>query len=174
MIRFDRKRRQACPTRENRPTGREPAFAPLFGGFLAAWFGWRAIFAFAAVYGCAVFASMLLLPETKKGPAAPINVKEIFATYKNILASKSFIIPNLVAAARVIYPPIPSARGRVDALSWSKRLRRVEGHRVSGGVRQEQERHLESAEIASIVDCPASVPTASMMMTVTTPCAINE
>jgi DHA1 family bicyclomycin/chloramphenicol resistance-like MFS transporter len=76
-----------------------PAFAPLFGGFLAAWFGWRAIFAFAAVYGCAVFASMLLLPETKKGPAAPINVKEIFATYKNILVSKSFIIPNLVAAA---------------------------------------------------------------------------
>jgi DHA1 family bicyclomycin/chloramphenicol resistance-like MFS transporter len=78
-----------------------PAVAPLFGGLLAAWLGWRAIFAFAAVYGGAVFVSMLLLPETKKGPAAPINVKAIFATYKNILTSKSFIIPNLVAAALI-------------------------------------------------------------------------
>ena len=78
-----------------------PAVAPLFGGFLAAWLGWRAIFAFAASYGCAVFVGMLLLPETKKGPAAPINVKAVFATYKSILTSKSFIIPNMVAAALI-------------------------------------------------------------------------
>jgi len=76
-----------------------PAVAPLFGGLLAAWLGWRAIFAFAAIYGCAVFAGMLLLPETKKRPAAPIKVKAIFAVYKSILTSRSFIIPNLVAAA---------------------------------------------------------------------------
>ncbi|QWG15535.1 Bcr/CflA family efflux MFS transporter [Bradyrhizobium sediminis] len=76
-----------------------PAVAPLLGGLLAAWLGWRAIFAFAAIYGCAVFVGMLLLPETKKGPAAPIKVKAIFATYKNILTSKGFIIPNMVAAA---------------------------------------------------------------------------
>lgn len=79
-----------------------PAVAPLFGGLLAAWLGWRAIFAFAASYGCTVFVGMLLLlPETKKGPAAPIKVKAIFATYKSILTSTSFIIPNMVAAALI-------------------------------------------------------------------------
>jgi len=78
-----------------------PAVAPLFGGLLAAWLGWRAIFAFAASYGCAVFVGMLLLPETKKGPAAPIKVKAIFATYKSILTSRSFIVPNMVAAALI-------------------------------------------------------------------------
>ena len=78
-----------------------PAVAPLFGGLLAAWLGWRAIFAIAAIYGCAVFVGMLLLPETKKGPAAPIKVKAILATYKGILTSKSFIIPNMVAAALI-------------------------------------------------------------------------
>jgi DHA1 family bicyclomycin/chloramphenicol resistance-like MFS transporter len=88
-----------------------PAVAPLFGGLLAAWLGWRAIFAFAASYGCAVFVSMLLLPETKKGPAAPINVKAVFATYKSILTSRSFIIPNMVAAALIasLYAFIVSA-----------------------------------------------------------------
>jgi DHA1 family bicyclomycin/chloramphenicol resistance-like MFS transporter len=89
-----------------------PAVAPLFGGLLAAWLGWRAIFAFAASYGCAVFVGMLLLlPETKKGPAAPINVKAIFATYKSILTSRNFIIPNMVAAALIasLYAFIVSA-----------------------------------------------------------------
>ena len=78
-----------------------PAVAPLFGGVLAAWLGWRAIFAFAAIYGSAVFIAMLSLPETKKGPTAPVEVKEIFVTYKRILTSKSFIIPNVVAAALI-------------------------------------------------------------------------
>jgi DHA1 family bicyclomycin/chloramphenicol resistance-like MFS transporter len=78
-----------------------PAVAPLFGGLLAAWLGWRAIFAFAATYGCAVFVGMLLLPETKKAAAAPVRVKAIFVTYKSILTSRSFIIPNLVAAALI-------------------------------------------------------------------------
>jgi MFS transporter, DHA1 family, multidrug resistance protein len=78
-----------------------PAVAPLFGGLLAAWLGWRAIFAFAASYGCAVFVAMLVLPETKKGPAAPIKVRAILATYKSILTSRSFIIPNLVAAGLI-------------------------------------------------------------------------
>jgi MFS transporter, DHA1 family, multidrug resistance protein len=78
-----------------------PAVAPLLGGLLAAWFGWRAIFAFAAIYGCAVFVGILLLPETKKGPVVPIKVNAIFATYKNILTSKSFTVPNLVAAALI-------------------------------------------------------------------------
>src|SRR5437899_8518139 len=44
---------------------------------------------------------MLVLPETKKGPAAPIKFKTIFATYKGILTSTSFIIPNMVAAALI-------------------------------------------------------------------------
>jgi MFS transporter, DHA1 family, multidrug resistance protein len=78
-----------------------PAVAPLFGGLLAAWLGWRAIFAFAAIYGCVVFVGMLLLPETKKGPAAPIEVKAILATYKSILASTSFMIPNMIAGALI-------------------------------------------------------------------------
>lgn len=76
-----------------------PAVAPLFGGLLAAWLGWRAIFGFAAGYGCILFAGMLLLPETKRTPAAPVNVRAVFATYQNILTSRSFIVPILVAAA---------------------------------------------------------------------------
>jgi DHA1 family bicyclomycin/chloramphenicol resistance-like MFS transporter len=88
-----------------------PAVAPLFGGLLAAWLGWRAIFAFAASYGCAVFVSMLLLPETKKAPAAPIKINAIFAAYKSILTSRSFIIPSMVAAALIasLYAFIVSA-----------------------------------------------------------------
>lgn len=75
------------------------AIAPPLGGLLAAWLGWRAIFAFAAIYGCAVFVSMLLLPETKKGPAAAIRAGTIFATYRDILTSRNFIVPSMVAAA---------------------------------------------------------------------------
>jgi DHA1 family bicyclomycin/chloramphenicol resistance-like MFS transporter len=54
---------------------------------------------------------MLLLPETKKRPASPIKVKTIFATYKSILTSKSFITPNMVAAALIasLYAFIVSA-----------------------------------------------------------------
>jgi DHA1 family bicyclomycin/chloramphenicol resistance-like MFS transporter len=78
-----------------------PAVAPLFGGLLAAWLGWRAIFGFAASYGCIIFVGMLVLPETKKTPAAPVNVKAVFATYKTILTSRSFIVPTLVAAALI-------------------------------------------------------------------------
>jgi DHA1 family bicyclomycin/chloramphenicol resistance-like MFS transporter len=37
----------------------------------------------------------------EKGPAAPIKVKAIFATYKSVLTSKSYIIPNMVAAALI-------------------------------------------------------------------------
>jgi DHA1 family bicyclomycin/chloramphenicol resistance-like MFS transporter len=61
--------------------------------------------------GALYLSGMLLLPETKKGPAAPIKVKAIFATYKSILISKSFIIPNMVAAALIasVYAFIVSA-----------------------------------------------------------------
>lgn len=44
---------------------------------------------------------MMPLPETKKGPAAPIRAKAVFVTYGGILISRSFIVPNIVAAALI-------------------------------------------------------------------------
>jgi MFS transporter, DHA1 family, multidrug resistance protein len=44
---------------------------------------------------------MLVLPETKKGQATPIKVKAIVTAYKSILTSRSFIVPNMVAAALI-------------------------------------------------------------------------
>jgi len=44
---------------------------------------------------------MLLLPETKKGSAAPLSVGTILASYKFILTSRSFIVPTIVGAALI-------------------------------------------------------------------------
>ena len=46
-----------------------PAVAPIFGGFVEVWFGWRANLASLAIYGTlALVATAMLLPETNPAP----------------------------------------------------------------------------------------------------------
>ncbi len=46
-----------------------PAVAPIFGGFVEVWFGWRANLASLAIYGTlALVATAMLLPETNPSP----------------------------------------------------------------------------------------------------------
>lgn len=69
--------------------GLAPALAPLIGGWLQAAFGWRAVFAFLALYGALELAvCWVALPETlareKRRPFAPAP---LLATYRKLAGS---------------------------------------------------------------------------------------
>lgn len=69
-----------------------PAIAPILGGFLVTWFGWRSIFT--ALLGIAVllFAwSTLALPETlPRGERQSLHPKALWVNYRRILLHREF------------------------------------------------------------------------------------
>ena len=70
-----------------------PAIAPVFGAYLQAWFGWRAIFVFLLFYTLIALSLVLLfLPETNRfiDPTAT-RLKTIVKNYKRLLTHGSFI-----------------------------------------------------------------------------------
>ncbi|ELX8380204.1 multidrug effflux MFS transporter [Providencia vermicola] len=75
-----------------------PALAPLLGGFLAEYWGWRAPFWFLALYAVLILMLVIaFLPETR--PASLQNVKKLQLNhYLHILRNKHFIIFALVNA----------------------------------------------------------------------------
>ena len=73
--------------------GAAPILAPIVGGQVLAWFGWRAIFWFLAMYGVACFVTVLLvLPETRpahsKGPTGILSWLKGFAS---VLRHRRFV-----------------------------------------------------------------------------------
>ena len=72
--------------------GIAPAIAPILGGWLHTWFGWRAIFMFLAVFGAALFAVCLrYLPETLPHTAREsFHPQPLFANYRKVGAHPEF------------------------------------------------------------------------------------
>ncbi|MGQ0677482.1 MAG: Bcr/CflA family multidrug efflux MFS transporter [Rhodospirillales bacterium] len=73
--------------------GLAPILAPLLGGYLLLWFGWRAIFLSLAAFGVAVIAlAWLRLGETRKpGPAGSLKAGAVAAVYLDLLKSRRFM-----------------------------------------------------------------------------------
>jgi DHA1 family bicyclomycin/chloramphenicol resistance-like MFS transporter len=66
-----------------------PAIAPVIGGYVTAWFGWRASFVLLAVFGGTVLLlCLLLMPETLDRPGA--GNRSLVAAYVRLLRSKRF------------------------------------------------------------------------------------
>ena len=85
--------------------GLAPIFAPIIGGYVDAWFGWRVVLLLSALMGAAALVnSFFFLPETltedKRLPLAP---QAIAGTYKRILTDRGFLIPALALSSVFFY-----------------------------------------------------------------------
>jgi DHA1 family bicyclomycin/chloramphenicol resistance-like MFS transporter len=71
-----------------------PAIAPLVGGWLEGWFGWRAVFLFLAGIGLLVFALVAVwMPETlAKDQRQPIHPLSVARAYGSMLMNPSFML----------------------------------------------------------------------------------
>ncbi len=72
--------------------GIAPAIAPIIGGWLHTWFGWRAIFIFLALFGAALFAACArYLPETLPHTAREsFHPTPLFANYRKVGSHPEF------------------------------------------------------------------------------------
>lgn len=69
-----------------------PAIAPIIGGYLLLWFGWRSIFLFLLFTGAAAFYLFFrALPETHKNIHSNITIKESVEDYFAVLTHRKFI-----------------------------------------------------------------------------------
>jgi Bcr/CflA subfamily drug resistance transporter len=78
--------------------GISPIFAPLIGGYLATFFGWRSIFIFLTLIGLfAMYISQTRIEETHhKNLRTKVN-KDIFKRYWEIFSQRQFLIYALIA-----------------------------------------------------------------------------
>jgi DHA1 family bicyclomycin/chloramphenicol resistance-like MFS transporter len=69
-----------------------PMFAPLFGGYLTVWFGWRATFALMLVYGVALWiATWRVLAESNRHPdATATNFLQLARNARTIYTNHTF------------------------------------------------------------------------------------
>jgi DHA1 family bicyclomycin/chloramphenicol resistance-like MFS transporter len=80
--------------------GLAPAIAPIIGGLLQSWLGWRAVFVFLALYGTGLFIlCQLRLPETLPPPSRqPFSVGPLFRNYVKLAGSlRLFLLSSAVA-----------------------------------------------------------------------------
>ncbi|MDZ4735339.1 MAG: multidrug effflux MFS transporter [Rhodospirillaceae bacterium] len=70
-----------------------PMIAPIFGGFVEVWFGWRANMAALVLYGSfALLATVLILPETNPAPdATATHVRRMFGNYAMFLRNRLYL-----------------------------------------------------------------------------------
>lgn len=71
-----------------------PAIAPVIGGWLQAWFGWRLVFAFLVVITCMLWvACWRLLPETLPPERRqPLHAGYLGSSYGKVLTSPAFLL----------------------------------------------------------------------------------
>jgi len=68
-----------------------PVMAPVFGGYLQQYFGWRASFVAMFIYALIILGVILfLLPETKT-EHQPLQVSTVWQNYKHVFSSKVFL-----------------------------------------------------------------------------------
>ena len=73
-------------------TGVAPVLAPLAGGYLLLWLGWRAIFWGLALFGLACLAAAALwLPETRPPHAVGVGLGGALIAYARLLAHRQFV-----------------------------------------------------------------------------------
>jgi DHA1 family bicyclomycin/chloramphenicol resistance-like MFS transporter len=74
--------------------GIAPAIAPVLGGWIHVWFGWRFVFGFMSIAGVAlVLLSYLLLPETHpEERRAQLNVAGLARTVGRIMSNREFML----------------------------------------------------------------------------------
>lgn len=69
-----------------------PAIAPIIGGHLLIWFGWRYIFTFLLIYGVILLISMLYkIPETHPAIKSELNILHTFKDYFHTLKNPKFV-----------------------------------------------------------------------------------
>ncbi|MBI1777952.1 MAG: multidrug effflux MFS transporter [Proteobacteria bacterium] len=73
--------------------GAAPILAPLIGGQILHWVGWRAIFALHALFGALCFVAVATwLPETRPTPpAGRAGIGAALRTYRSLLADREFL-----------------------------------------------------------------------------------
>ncbi len=74
--------------------GVAPAVAPIIGGWLQSWLGWRSVFAFLAAYAALLFACCCWrLPETlSAGDRQRFAPGALFANYARVFGSRRFVL----------------------------------------------------------------------------------
>ena len=77
-----------------------PAVAPIIGGYLQVWFGWRSAFAFLVVVGALIFAaSWLLLTETSpRAPGSDANTPGLLRSCALLLRDRRYLGYTLVVS----------------------------------------------------------------------------
>ena len=71
-----------------------PGFSPLLGGALDHYFGWRAEFAFTAVFAAAAaLAYNQIFGETHRSTRIPLNLTAIAKTYLGLARDRQFLVP---------------------------------------------------------------------------------
>lgn len=80
--------------------GIAPAVAPVIGGWLHTWFGWRSIFIFLALFGAVLYAFCLrYLPETHPHTARePFHPKPLLANYRKVAGDPRMVLLSLAIA----------------------------------------------------------------------------
>jgi DHA1 family bicyclomycin/chloramphenicol resistance-like MFS transporter len=70
-----------------------PMFAPLLGGYLTAWFGWRATFAFILACGLALWvATWLVLAESNRNlDATATNFRQLARNARAVYSNRTFV-----------------------------------------------------------------------------------
>jgi MFS transporter, DHA1 family, multidrug resistance protein len=70
-----------------------PMVAPIFGGFVEVWFGWRANMAALVLYGSlGLLATVLILPETNPAPdPTATRVRRMFGNYAMFLRNRLYL-----------------------------------------------------------------------------------
>jgi MFS transporter, DHA1 family, multidrug resistance protein len=68
------------------------AFAPILGGYLQGWFGWRSNFVVIAVIACAAMALVArYVPESRSQTAAPLRTGGVLASYRTLIGTRRFL-----------------------------------------------------------------------------------
>jgi MFS transporter, DHA1 family, multidrug resistance protein len=75
------------------------AFAPILGGYLQGWFGWRCNFVFTGVIACVAMALVTrYVPEGRAATVAPSRTGGMLASYRTLLGTRRFLSYAFTAA----------------------------------------------------------------------------
>jgi DHA1 family bicyclomycin/chloramphenicol resistance-like MFS transporter len=75
------------------------AFAPVLGGFLQEWFGWRCNFAVIAGVGCVAMTLVIrYVPEGRAATTSPFRIGGMLANYRTLIGTRRFLSYAFTAA----------------------------------------------------------------------------